>query len=1524
MAEHFPIGQPENESERKAFEYLRANLPDSYKLFTNLEIRQGVEIYEIDLIILAPHCVYVVDVKNWHGNIELYDPKWYPDNYQPFTSPLRKLRQHAKVISTAICDINRARTQDLRNVHIQATVLMANVNVRITDCDGKDGPHVTFLDERCIKYFKDKSYIPEYRHLDIKAYTHFAEKAIRGKSQPKSAPLRYRDWEVEEKLGSDELRQYTEYRVKKTTMGMSGLTARLRVYTVDPLLDSTEREEQYRLISTAMLALGKLPPHQNILSIQDCFESLEHNSLVMVTLDVKGQALSQHIKKQNLSLEKKVSIIKHVLRGLQHIHKHEVIHRNITPDTILVTSDGQARLIGFDYARISNRTSTIAEDIIEELEKYAAYQAIECQSDPGQASVASDLFSAGLVFYELLTGIPAFTGAQHIYDCSAEFPVKPSQLNPELPSGWDNWLQKMCAFDALDRYSNAGAALKDLNKITTPPPVNNIDNISDNKNIDVSNLKADDIIDDRYLVIKQLGRPGSFAIAYHVLDTRGDIDRVMKLVTRDRYSVYERVRQEYKTLKKIPDHPYIVKDIWSGDLKDGTPFILFEYLEGQDIQSLIENKNISLTQAVEIAKQTAEGLLHLHLHKIHHQDVKPSNILLTQNGVRIIDFNVAVSDSDEHGVNAGTKRYIPPDWKFSDNLTLEDKIDRDLYALGIVFYECVTGRYPFEEAQPPRGKSPIHPHTIPSCENLSNELVQLLMQIIAPQRKDRFNSAEDIIIAINNLSQLEIIAAVLAPSGGQDVEDLTPQQSSLQGKEERSSEPTHIINPEKPIVLDPTKVYEIPPGYTPITTEVEWMRHFGVTFPCWVKGRRLCEWAKEWLQVWDKSHLIAEEKQSPRVRIVRLFEPLEVPSEWTEAQLLNLATKLDTYPQDNPIAHLLADVTQTDNTIWLAAPSVENLAVWLTIQVPQEYKIFEKVWQQKLQHELAVYYQTEDKLAFLRRWLGIAEPIFTELPQYPLEIPNIIEKEFDDYWTKKLYFTEAKSLDDINIPSQQVGFKRIAELACNVLNNRPHLINKVRENKIAPYLNFQQQLALRDKQSPAKPQPLAIDASSNQALTWVTENYLPFRRWEIVIDQKSYEQRESDRLADSFVQWILQHYPELIFNAVEHSQLNYSVASLVQNICSSSPVFWVVVDGLGWLDHVELLSYLTKNNDLAVERYIEPRFSILPTKTEYAKWSLYAQLLPSHHSWTNDMEKGFAFLGQGKRYTDKRRGELRQDLRGSKHNLYCWDTQRLDELYHDERDWEDLYNNRRPHTLEGIAKDILSFIKEYPQPENIQIVIASDHGQMLGISEKILPGGNKLETKGRMAIGKSDDERLVVLQQERYGLPHDISVVQGAASLGAFSYTTDKKIIGSHGGLFPEEVVVGVSVLRTSVQRLPVLVTCSGKGKANKQGELTITIDNFNSVPLTNLWLRINEISELEQPLEKNVLANNKLTLNININVPSLSPNHQGDILPLTGELTFKFANAETKSISLSNDSSMVIERIFDSGFSLDDLEDFL
>ena len=128
----------------------------------------------------------------------------------------------------------------------------------------------------------------------------------------------------------------------------------------------------------------------------------------------------------------------------------------------------------------------------------------------------------------------------------------------------------------------------------------------------------------------------------------------------------------------------------------------------------------------------------------------------------------------------------------------------------------------------------------------------------------------------------------------------------------------------------------------------------------------------------------------------------------------------------------------------------------------------------------------------------------------------------------------------------------------------------------------------------------------------------------------------------------------------------------------------------------------------------------------------------------------------------------------------------------------------------------------YPKTEDLNVVIASDHGQLMGVSTQVANVPVHLTLKGRMALGRADRPGYAVLDKERYSLPEDISVIRGSLSFNSFSYADDKSIIGSHGGLYPEEVVVGFSVMKKILQRVPVIITCSGEGKPREPGILSI------------------------------------------------------------------------------------------------------
>jgi len=759
MAKVIAVGTPRNEAERQAIAYLRDHLPTNCTVIHNFELTQSKESFEIDLAVLMPQCVYVVDVKGVQGLVDIYGTKWYPEGREPYSSPLIKARMNARLLKAFITD-SSPTTLELHRVYVRAAVVLTASDVRIDDHNNhnNDSNDIVRL-SKSLLYFQDKANVPAGFTTDIRNVLPLVEKTITGKAR-KSQELTYREWQVEEKLGGNEY--YIEYRARHLFTGKRG-TARLRVYHADPYQDEATRKHEQKLISNAYRAISDVPGHPNILNVRDFFPSEDGSYFVLVTEDVHGQALRQHIKKASLALtfDQKLRVIRDVLTALEHAHAHQVVHRNLTPDAIIVSADGQARLSSFEYARVgSSATSTIAKDIVDDMDQ--TYQAPECFDDPSQASITSDLFSAGLVFYELLTGETAFSGPTQIYDMEAIFPIKPTELKPDLPPGLNEWLQKLCAFEPRNRFSDATGALRALQQAIIPMQGTRQEQIVKPSSAPLQthekrNLPREYVLGERFVVQERLGQ-GGFAVAYKVFDTLAEVMRVLKLVLTDHISVYQRLRQEYKTLLSIPEHPYVVKVIWADRLADGTPYMVFEYVDGLDVDKLVREKALSVEDAVKLAHQVAEGLVFLHTHSVYHQDIKPSNLLWTDQGVRIIDFNVSLSDQAGSNMIGGTGRYIPPDLVGVVGMATSQKIERDVYALGITLYECITGHYPFEEAN--IRKNPTDPYSFEGCEDLHPAMVSLMFKAIAPLSSERFATTQAFQSALDSLPALRKLVQV--------------------------------------------------------------------------------------------------------------------------------------------------------------------------------------------------------------------------------------------------------------------------------------------------------------------------------------------------------------------------------------------------------------------------------------------------------------------------------------------------------------------------------------------------------------------------------------------------------------------------------------------------------------------------------------------------------------------------------------------------------------------------------------------
>jgi serine/threonine protein kinase/Tfp pilus assembly protein PilF len=263
----------------------------------------------------------------------------------------------------------------------------------------------------------------------------------------------------------------------------------------------------------------------------------------------------------------------------------------------------------------------------------------------------------------------------------------------------------------------------------------------------------------RYEIIEELGK-GGMGTVYRVEDQRIKEEVALKLIkpeiASDRKTI-ERFSNELKMARKI-GHKNVCRMFDLGEAK-GSHFITMEYVPGEDLKSMIKmSRQLSVAAAVNICKQVCEGLAEAHRLGIVHRDLKPSNIMIDREGsVRIMDFGIARSLKQKGitgaGVMIGTPEYMSPE-------QVEGKeVDQrsDIYSLGVILYEMVTGRVPFEGdtalsiAMKHKGESPKNPKEYNT--QIPDVLCRLILKCLEKDNEKRYQSAGEVRSELENIEK---------------------------------------------------------------------------------------------------------------------------------------------------------------------------------------------------------------------------------------------------------------------------------------------------------------------------------------------------------------------------------------------------------------------------------------------------------------------------------------------------------------------------------------------------------------------------------------------------------------------------------------------------------------------------------------------------------------------------------------------------------------------------------------------------
>lgn len=262
----------------------------------------------------------------------------------------------------------------------------------------------------------------------------------------------------------------------------------------------------------------------------------------------------------------------------------------------------------------------------------------------------------------------------------------------------------------------------------------------------------------RYEIIEELGK-GGMGRVYRVEDKKIGEEVALKLIMpaiASDQTMIERFRNELKLARKIT-HKNVCR-MHDFHEEEGIPFITMEYVAGEDLKSFMRSKGKIIEETISIAKQVCEGLAEAHELGVVHRDLKPQNIMIDKKGrARIMDFGIARSIEapgvTSSGMMIGTPDYISPEQAEGEEADQRS----DIYSLGSILYEMVTGNVPFKGdtalSVALKHKTKIPPDPRKLNPEVPKELSRLILICMEKDRERRYQTAEDLLSDLSNIEE---------------------------------------------------------------------------------------------------------------------------------------------------------------------------------------------------------------------------------------------------------------------------------------------------------------------------------------------------------------------------------------------------------------------------------------------------------------------------------------------------------------------------------------------------------------------------------------------------------------------------------------------------------------------------------------------------------------------------------------------------------------------------------------------------
>lgn len=440
------------------------------------------------------------------------------------------------------------------------------------------------------------------------------------------------------------------------------------------------------------ILLARQISHRNVIRIFD-FGVVDGFRFITMEL-VDGENLRSRLTRQGrLTPDESIAVIRQICEGLQAAHAEEVVHRDLKPENILIDQQNHVRIMDFGLARSFEAPHMTRTGMLLGTPDYMSPE----QARGEHADGRSDIFAAGLIFYELLTGelpFKANSTVEKLLQRTRERARPPELVDPAISKRISDIVMGCLEMDPGDRYQSAYEILGDLDGRESGRGTARAS--------PAGLLRPGTMLGTRYRIEAEAGE-GGMGKVYRATDVELGRTVALKVVRAELAGdpqSFERLKREILLASRVT-HRHVLRIHDLGEA-DGVRFISMAWVDGEDLGALIRrNGSLAEDQILSLAKQLCEGLEAAHREGVIHRDLKPRNILLDSSGsVCISDFGLAETlkiaqetHTGPDGGISGTPRYMSPE-------QVEGKgVDQrtDIYSLGLVLYEIATGVVPFSD-----------------------------------------------------------------------------------------------------------------------------------------------------------------------------------------------------------------------------------------------------------------------------------------------------------------------------------------------------------------------------------------------------------------------------------------------------------------------------------------------------------------------------------------------------------------------------------------------------------------------------------------------------------------------------------------------------------------------------------------------------------------------------------------------------------------------------------------------------------